>query len=184
MTDKIVIYKSKKKAGLILLVGLLLALGGWVILRHAGQGVTGWSVIILGLLCVLFGIGSWFDRKPYIILTAAGITELTGIRQEIEWDAIRRVDEFYHRGQYFIRLLTDRTYKPTLLQPTWFHRFDRLYEREGVKAIIIRTGFLEVNSIKLSQFINRMIQADAAQRTEILHQFRLSELTHAGRKAN
>lgn len=165
-----------------MLIGLLLALGGWLILRYTGQGVTGWSLLILSLLCVLFGIGSWFDRRPYIVLTTAGITELTGIREEVEWDAIRRVDEFYHRGQYFIRLLTSRDYKPTLLQPTWFHRFDRLYEREGVKAIIIRTGFLEVNSIKLSRLINRMIKADPAQRAEILNNFRLHELKDTGRE--
>lgn len=184
MTDKVVIYKSKKKAGVVLLAGILLAAGGWLILRYTAQGVTGWSLLVLSFLCVLFGIGSWFDQKPYMILTAAGITELTGIRQEIEWDAIRRVDEFYYRGQYFIRLLTDRSYKPDLIQPTWFYRFDRLYEREGVKAIILRVGFLEVNSIKLSQFINRMIKADAADRPGILNQFRLYGRKNTDRKGN
>ncbi len=184
MADKVVIYKSKKKAGLILLVGLLLVVGGWIFLQRTGQEVTGWSLIILALLCVLFGIGSWFDRKPYLVLTANGLTELSGIREEIEWDAIRRVDEFYYRGQYFIRLLTARSYKPDLIQPTWFYRFDRLYEREGVKAIIIRTGFLEVNSIKLSQFIGRMIKVDPADRPELLNRFHAAILRKSGKAAS
>ncbi len=171
MNNQILIYKSGKKATIITLIGLLLVLTGWLFFRHSDNNVLGWSITILAILCIIFGIGTLLDKKPYLILTKDGITELTGIREEIEWDAIRQVDEFYYRGQYFIRLLIDRSYKPESIQSLWFHRLDRLYKQEGMKAIFIRVGFLEVNSIKLSQFINRMIKADVATRVEILNKF-------------
>ena len=169
MNNRIVIYKSKNKAFILVLVSLLLAIAGWLLIQYAERPALGWSAMVLAFLCLVFGIGTWFDRKPYLILTANGLTELTNVREEIDWDAIRRVDDFYYRGQHFIRLLVDRNYKPDQIRPTWFYRFDRFYEKEGVKAIFIRVSFFEVNSMKLAQFINRMIHADASKRVELLN---------------
>jgi len=151
-------------------VSALIATAGWLFLRFTDNNVIGWSFFILAVFCLIFGIGTLFDKKPYIILTETGITELSNIRQEIEWDAIRQVDEFYYRGQSFIRLLLDRNYKPDLIQPTWFYRFDGLYEQSGVKAIYIRMSFFEVNSIKLERFIQKMIQSDSITRRKLLNQ--------------
>lgn len=171
MSSEVAIYKSKKKAAMTAVFGLLLAVAGWLFLRYADNAIVGWSFIMLAGLCVIFGIGNWFDRKPYIILTAAGITEMSALREEIDWDAIRRADDFFYFGQYFLRLLVDRNYKPDLIRPTWFYRFDRLYEREGVKAIFIRISFLEVSSAQLSHLINRMLKADYTHRRELLENF-------------
>lgn len=169
MNNKIVIYRSRKKAFIIVGISLLLVIAGWLSLQYMDRNIVGWSFIILSGLCLVFGIGAFFDKKPYIILTANGITELTNIREEIEWDAIWQVDDFYYRGQYFIRLLIDRNYKPSLIQPTWFYRFDRLYEKDEVKALFIRTGFLDVSAIKLARFINKMRKADAKERIVLLN---------------
>lgn len=169
MANRVVLYKSGKKAIGIICIGLLLAAGGGLLLHYTGKGVIGWSLIILSGLCLILGIGTWMDKKPALILTTNGITDLNGIRQEIEWDAILRADESFYRGQYFVRLLLDRYYKPELVRPTWFLRFDRLYEREGLKAIFIRTGLLEVNAIKLCRFIDKMVKSDPAKRAELLN---------------
>lgn len=168
MDNKITIYKSKKKAALITLFGFLLAIAGWLFLRYADNAIVGWSFIILATLCVIFGVGTWFDRKPYIILTPYGIIEMSAVREEIEWSAIRQVDDFFYFGQYFLRLLVDRNYKPQLIRPTWFYRFDRLYEREGVKAIFIRISFLEISSAKLSHLINKLLKADRTERVKLM----------------
>ena len=168
--NKVVIYKSRSKAILFILVSLLLAIAGKRFLHHPDYYVVGWSFIILSVLCLIFGIGTYFDRKPYIILTENGITEMSDIREEIEWDAILRADEFYYRGQYFIRLLIDRDYKPATVRPTWFWRFDKLYEKNGIKAIFIRIGFYEVSAMKLTGFIKKMIRANAEKREELLNE--------------
>ncbi|MCD8178734.1 MAG: hypothetical protein LUE98_15490 [Tannerellaceae bacterium] len=150
---------QKKKALILTVSSLLIALAGYSLIRYTGKEVIGWSIIILSIFILILGIGTFFDRKPKIILTPRGITETSTIREEIEWNAIRQVDEFYYRGQYFIRLLVDRNYKPDLLIPTWFYRFDRMYAAQGLKALFIRVSLLEIGSIPLAQMIQRMIKA-------------------------
>lgn len=172
MGNRIVIYKSRNKAFVIIIVSILLVTAGWLFLQIPDKNIVGWSIIILSVLCLIFGIGTYFDRKPYIILTGKGITEMSTIRDEIEWDAILRVDEFYYRGLYFIRMLVERDYKPASVRPTWFHRFDKLYEKDGIKAIFMRIGFYEINSIKLVGFMQKMIKADPERRIELLNNFR------------
>lgn len=172
MGNRIVIYKSRNKAFVIIIVSILLVTAGWLFLQIPDKNIVGWSIIILSVLCLIFGIGTYFDRKPYIILTGKGITEMSTIRDEIEWDAILRVDEFYYRGLYFIRMLVERDYKPASVRPTWFHRFDKLYEKDGIKAIFMRIGFYEINSIKLAGFMQKMIKADPERRIELLNNFR------------
>lgn len=171
MDNKVVIYKSKSKAFGFIIASLILAVAGWIFLEIPGKNVVGWSFVILSVLCLVFGIGTYFDKKPYIILTERGITEMSSIRDEVEWEAILHVDDFYYRGLYFVRLLVDRDYKPASFRPGWFYRFDKLYEKEGLKAIYIRVGFYQVNSIKLAGFIKRMIDADAEKRKELLANF-------------
>lgn len=165
---KVTIYKSKKKATIITASSLVFASAGYLILRYGGDDVMGRGFIILSMLCLLFGAGSLYDRKPCIVLTEQGITEMTTVREEIEWDAILYVDDFFFRGEDFVRLLTDRAYKPALIQPGWFERFDRLYEESGLRAVYIRTSFLEVGSIQITRFIGRMTAADCTERKRLL----------------
>ncbi|MCD8030919.1 MAG: hypothetical protein LUF85_08915 [Bacteroides sp.] len=164
--ERIVIYKSEKKALVITVSSFLIACVGYVLLQHTGKEVISWTLLILSVCMLILGIGTLFDRKPKIILTSRGITETSNIREEIEWDAIRQVDEFYYRSQYFIRLLVDRNYKPDLLFPTWFYRLDQIYAQQGVKALFIRVSLLDISSIRLSQIIRRIIKSD--NRQEIL----------------
>lgn len=165
---KVIIYKSKKKATIIIASSLVFAPAGYLILRYGGDDVMGRGFIILSMLCLLFGAGSLYDRKPCIVLTEQGITEMTTVREQIEWDAILYVDDFFFRGEDFVRLLTDRAYKPALIQPGWFERFDRLYEESGLRAVYIRTSFLEVGSIQIARFISRMTAADCTERKRLL----------------
>lgn len=168
MNTKVVIYQSKKKAMLITFSSPILAFIGWLFLRYADNTTAGWSFIILAGFCLLYGVGIWFDRKPYLILTEKGITELSVIREEIEWEAIRMVGSFYFRGQFFVSLLLDRSYKPDLIRPTWFNRLDRVYESHNVRAVYIRPGILEINSARLIRMIDRMRESDPATRIELL----------------
>lgn len=165
---KVIIYKSKKKATIITASSFVFASAGYLILRYGGDDVMGRGFIILAMLCLLFGAGSLYDRKPCIVLTEQGITEMTTVREEIEWDAILYVDDFFFRGEDFVRLLTDRAYKPALIQPGWFEHFDRLYEESGLRAVYIRTSFLEVGSIQIARFISRMTAADCTERKRLL----------------
>lgn len=168
MDSKVVIYQSKRKAILIVFLSPVLAIAGWLFLQYAGNTTAGWSFIILSGLCLIYGIGIWADRKPYLILTEKGITEMSVIREEIEWEAIRQTGSFYFRGQFFVCLLLDRSYKPGLITPTWFYRLDRIYAAENLKAVYIRPGILEINAARLIRVINILREADPLTRRKLL----------------
>lgn len=171
MSNQILIYKSKKKATIIMFAGLLVALAGWLFLRYTDNEIAGWCFLIFAFMYILFGIGTWLDRKPQIMLTANGITDMSGNKQEIEWYAIRQVDDFFYIGQYFMRILIDRGYKPYLNQPTWLYRFDRIYAREGVKAIFMRTSLLEISSSRLYRLVNALMKADEKERKKLISNY-------------
>lgn len=166
--SQLIIHKSRRKATAVTVAGFLLGIGGGLFLHYAGNAVVGWCFVITAVFALIYGIGSLFDRRPYVVLNEEGITELFSIREQIEWDAIRFVDDFYFRGQYFVRMLLDRRYKPAILSPSWFWRFDRIYEKEGVKAVYIRTSGLEVNSMQLASLIDKMRTADREERAELI----------------
>lgn len=169
MDSKVVIYQSKRKALVITLLSGVFVVAGWLFLRYTDNNVAGWCFVILSGLCLIYGIGIWFDRHPYLVLTETGITEMSVVREEIEWDAIRRVGDLYFRGQFFVCLLVDKDYKPGLIPSTGFSRFNRLYASEGVKAVYIRPGILQINSARLIQVIDSMRTAAPATRRELLH---------------
>lgn len=164
------IYRSRKKATALTLAGFVMGLAGGLVFIYTTENLLGWCLTIAALFILILGISSFFDRKPQIILTERGITEPYSIREEIEWDAIISVDDLFFRGQNFVRLVVGREYKPALLQPGWFWRLDRMYERGGLKAMYIKVSNLDVNSMQLAGFIARMVKATPAGREKLLGQ--------------
>ena len=163
-----IVHKSRKKAVCITVAGFLAGIAGGLVLHYVHDTVLGWCFVLTAVFACIYGIGSLSDRRAYIVLNEYGITELFSIREEIEWEAIRYADDFYFRGQYWVRLLLDRNYKPELLRPGWFWRFDRLYESKGVKAVYIRTMSLEMDSMQLVSLIRKMKEADMPERIALL----------------
>lgn len=168
MASKVVIYQSRKKALTITFLSPIFAVIGWLFLHYTDNVTAGWCFIILSGMCLIYGVGIWFDRKPYLIITEKGITDMSVIREEIEWEAIRQVGDVYFRGQFFVCLLVDRDYKPDIIVPTWFYRLDRIYATQNVKALYIRPGILEVNSARLIRMIKSMKNADVSTRKNLL----------------
>ena len=164
-----IVHKSRKKAVRITVAGFLAGIAGGLILYCVRDVVLGWCFVATAGFTLLYGIGSLYDRRPYIVLTEDGITEMFTIRGQIEWEAIRYADDFYFRGQYWVRLLLESNYKPQLIRPAWFWRFDRLYESKGVKAVYLRTMGLEIDSMQLVALIRRMKEADVPGRIELLN---------------
>lgn len=164
---ELVIRKSRKKAVTVTVVGFLAGIAGGLILHYVHDVVLGWCFVITAGFTLLYGIGSLADRRPYLVLTERGLTEQFSVRQEIAWEAILRADDFYYRGQYWLRLLLDRRYKPQI-GTTGFRRFDRIYASQGVRPVYIRTMGLEMDSMQLVALIRRMKEAELPERTELL----------------
>lgn len=164
-----VIRKSRKKAVTITIAGFLAGIAGGLILHYVHDVVLGWCFVIAAGLTLLYGIGSLADRRPYIILTELGLTDLFTVREEIAWEAILHADDFYYRGQYWVRLLLDRNYKPQI-GTTGFRRFDRIYQARGFRPVYLRMMGLEMDSMQLVALIRKMKQAELPQRVELLAQ--------------
>lgn len=171
---KMIIRKSRKKAVCVTVAGFLAGVAGGLVLYYVRDAVLGWCLVLTALFALLYGIGSLADRRPYIVLTEEGITELFTICVQIEWDAVRYADDFYFRGQYWVRLLLDGSYKPQLIRSTWFRRFDQLYASKGFKAVYISTIGLEIDSMRLVALIRKMKEADMPRRIELLDRYRIT----------
>ena len=168
--ERLVIHKSRKKAAIITLAGFAVGIAGALFLLEAGEIVVGWCFVIAAAFTLIYGVGSLADRKPHLVLTPHGITDPFTIREEIDWEAIAYADDFFFRGQYVVRLLLRRNYKPDLIRSAWFSRFDGLYGPD-VKAVYLRTGGLELNSLQLVALIRRMIAADVLKRIDLLRSY-------------
>lgn len=171
-SERLVIRKSRKKSVAIAAAGLLMGLAGGLLLRAPGNETMGWCFVIAAGFTLLLGFGSLFDRRPYLVLTERGLTDVFSIREEIEWEAIVYVDAVWYRGQYFVRIVLDRGYKADTIRPTMLRRFDGIYASEALKAVYIRTAGLEINSLRLVALIRHLMKANPAERVEWLAQGR------------
>ena len=66
---RMIIHKSRKKAVCITVAGLLAGIAGGLVLYYVRDVVLGWCFVITAGFALLYGIGSLFDRRPYIVLT-------------------------------------------------------------------------------------------------------------------
>ncbi len=165
---ELVIHKSRKKAVCFTVAGFAAGIAGGLVLAYVHDVVLGWCLVLTAVFSTLYGIGTLFDRMPYLVLTERGILETHTIGEEIGWEDILYADDFYFRGQYWVRLLLDRRYRPELLRPSMFRRFDRLYEAKGLRAVYIQTMGLEIDSGRLTALIRKMTAADPQTRHELL----------------
>lgn len=162
------IYKSGINAVIMTLAGITLGAAAVCFLLLTAEQLLGWCLAISAVFCTIIGADSFLDKKPYIALSEYGITDLSVIREEIEWDAILYVDDFFYRGQDIVRLLVGSDYKPDLIRPSWFNRLDGFYRRQGLKALYIRTNGLDVKSAQLVAFIERMVKAGTDERSYLV----------------
>ena len=136
-----IVHKSRKKAVRITVAGFLAGIAGGLILYCVRDVVLGWCFVATAGFTLLYGSGSLYDRRPYIVLTEDGITEMFTIRGQIEWEAIRYADDFYFRGQYWVRsMAAART------QPRWWSVWlPPNSTRPGAEKI---SSFMELPSIE------------------------------------
>lgn len=163
-----IVRTSRKKAVRVVAAGFAAALAGAYVLYAGHDAVVGVCLVLSALFALLYGFGSLADRRPRLVLTERDITELDTIREPIEWEAVRHVDDVYYRGQFWVRLLLDRAYKPQRIRSAGFRRFDRIYASEGLRAVYIRAMGLEIGAVPLADLIRRLATADAPQRVELL----------------
>ncbi|HCO67736.1 MAG TPA: hypothetical protein DIT04_08305 [Dysgonomonas sp.] len=171
--DSINIYKSKRKGIYLIIFFLLLLVVGILLLGNTDKNVAGWGLIILGSLSLITGLYMILDRRPQIIISSEGVSVYNLNYELIEWDAISTVDEIWFRGQLYVVVLLDRSYKTSQIPDLWFYRINRLYERSDAKAILIRTSMLDVKSDEILALMKAMITTDSQRRIDLIHSHHL-----------
>lgn len=166
--ERMALYKSRKKATVVTIVGFAVGIAGALFLLYADEIVVGWSFVIAAAFTIIYGIGALADRKPHIILTPQGITDPHDFREEIAWETIAFADAIFFRGQYVVRLLLRKNDKPDRRDAIGFRGFDALYA-PGVKAVYLHTDGLDIHSLQLAALIRRMTAVDASGRSDLLH---------------
>lgn len=169
MKREIELYKSKRKAMMLLLVCLVgMAIGLWVLL-NSDKAVAGWSIIILSGMGLIFALGTWLDRKPRILINEKGIGDLSMAGEVIEWEVMHDASFFDFRGQTYLRIVTSKDYKPSL-PGNRFYRIDGLNDRVGIKTFYIKMNMIEADRSKLILFVRAMMKANPVRRQELMRE--------------
>lgn len=164
-----IVHKSRKKAVCITVAGFLAGIAGGLSCTMSAMrflaGVS-WRRRVLPFYTVS---ARCTTADPISYLPKTALPRCSRSAGRSNGRPIRYADDFYFRGQYWVRLLLESNYKPQLIRPAWFWRFDRLYESKGVKAVYLRTMGLEMDSMQLVALIRRMKEADVPGRIELLN---------------
>lgn len=171
MTE-IKLYRSKKKAlKLFLLSAPFMLMGIRLITRMEStetERIIGWIITCFFGLGIPFSLFSFFDKRPQIIINETGIYDRTTHSEFINWQIIRGAYPISIYGQHFICLLVSENFKPSKKKNTFYKGVAKLNERVGAQELNIQLGQLEIDTIKLTEFINAMIQAEKSKKTALI----------------
>ena len=170
--NEIKLYKSKKKAlKLFLLSAPFIALGIWLIVRvDSGETdrIIGWITTCFFGLAIPLGLFHLFDKKPQVIINEIGIYDRTTHDEFINWEIIQGAYPINIYGQHFICLLVPENFRPSRRKSLFYRGVAKLNEELGAQELNIQLGQLDMDTIKLTEFIIAMTQAEQSTKAELI----------------
>lgn len=171
MTE-IKLFKSNKKVlKLFLLTAPLIAAGIWMILREDGtqtHRIMGWIGTIFFGLSIPVGLFHLFDKRPQVIINEIGIYDRTTHDEFINWKIIKDAYPINIYGQHFICLLVPENFKPSKRKGKFYKSVAKFNEKLGAQELNIQLGQLDIDTLKLTEFIIAMTHAEESQKTELI----------------
>ncbi len=171
MTE-IKLYKSKKKAlKLFLLAAPLIALGIWMIRRDditVTNRIMGWFATCFFGLAIPVGLFHLFDKRPQIIINEIGIYDRTTHDEFINWEIIKDAYPVNVYGQHFICLLVPDNFKPSKRKGKFHKTMAKVNEQLGAQELNIQLGQLDMDTLKLTEFIIAMTRAEKSKKAALL----------------
>ncbi|MEX0289083.1 MAG: STM3941 family protein [Flavobacteriaceae bacterium] len=175
MTE-IKLYKSKKKAvKLLLLSAPLIALGIWMILREEGTSfhrIIGWVATLFFGLAIPVALFHLLDKRPQVIINEVGIYDRTTHNEFINWEIIQDAYPINIYGQHFICLLVPEDFRPSRRKNKFYKGVAKLNEKIGAQELNIQLGQLDIDTIKLTQFIIAMTKAEKGRKAALIENIR------------
>jgi len=171
MTE-IKLYKSKKKAlKLFLLAAPLITAGIWMIVKDGGSEtdrIMGWIGTCFFGLAIPVGLFHLFDKRPQVIINEIGIYDRTTHDEFINWEIIKDAYPINIYGQHFVCLLVPEGFRPSKRKSKFYKGVAKLNEELGAQELNIQLGQLEMDTIKLTEFIIAMTHAEKSKKAELI----------------
>jgi len=171
MTE-IKLYKSNKKVlKLFLLATPLITAGIWMINREGGtetDRIMGWIGTCFFSLAIPVGLFHLFDKRPQVIINEIGIYDRTTHDEFINWEIIKDAYPVNIYGQHFICLLVPDDFKPSKRKGRFHKTMSKLNEALDFQELNIQLGQLEMDTLKLTEFIIAMTHAEKSNKAELI----------------
>jgi len=156
---------------LFLLATPLIAVGIWMIIVDGGSEtdrIMGWVGTCFFGLAIPIGLFHLFDKRPQVIINEIGIYDRTIHDEFINWEIIKDAYPINIYGQHFICLLVPENFRPSDRKSKFYKGIVKLNEELGAQELNIQLGQLEVDTIKLTEFIVAMTQAEKSKKSELI----------------
>lgn len=160
------LYKSPWKAIKLILLCSIFVVGGVFLLNSSdAPRWAGWMSILFFGLGYPVGLFHLFDRRPQIIINEIGIFDRMAYRDFINWEVITGAYPMDIHNQKFICLIVDENYEPKIKKKEYIKKFNKDI---GAQELNIALGQVQIDEIKLTQFILAMISLAPENRKEKL----------------
>jgi hypothetical protein len=165
--EEIKLYKTKTKAFKLLALTIPFVVGGiWLIMID--KDLVGWLSTLFFGLGIPVGIFHLFDKRPQIIINESGIWDRTTKQDIIKWEQITEAYPIDIHGQKFISLVVDDSFVFKQKQYKWAEKISDIV---GVQRLNLSLGQLNINEMKLTEFIKEMINSDKSDRLDIIKRY-------------
>ncbi|WP_299136759.1 STM3941 family protein [uncultured Tenacibaculum sp.] len=169
---EIKLYKSKKKALKLFFLSIpFIVIGIWMITRAESSEtyrIMGWIGTCFFGLAIPVGLFHLFDKRPQVIINEIGIYDRTTHSEFINWEIIKDAYSINIYGQHFICLLVPGNFRPSKKKSKFYKGIAKLNEELGAQELNIQLGQLEMDTIKLTEFIIAMTHAEKSKKAELI----------------
>ena len=169
------IYKSPWKA-IKLLVGcsLFVAAGFFILSAGKANPLMAWLTIGFFGLGIPISLFQWLDRRPQIIVNEIGIFDRTAHKDFINWEIIQDAYIVKVQQETFICLVVPEEFEPSTHKSIFKKRIASLSKAIGFQELNISLGNLNVDAVRMAEFILAMRSAEVGSRQSLIRQ-RLAE---------
>jgi hypothetical protein len=163
------IYKSPWKA-IKLLVGcsLFIAAGFFILSAGKANPVMAWLTIGFFGLGVPIGLYQLLDRRPQIIVNEIGIFDRTAHKDFINWEIIQDAYIVKVQQETFICLVVPKEFEPSAHKLGFKKRMAGLSKAIGFQELNISLGNVNVDAVRMTEFILAMRSADSVNRQSLI----------------
>jgi len=127
-----------------------------------------WSSILFFGLGYPVGLFQLLDRRPQIIINEIGVFDRTTHKDFINWEIIQDAYLAEVHGQKFICLVVDQHFEPSTSKGKLGKKVAGLSKALGFQELNISLGNVQVNAVRLTEFILAMRTAERPDRETLI----------------